>query len=39
MKILVEYSDLDVQSIKIDTAKYLGDYAIRIFLMTAQKDW
>ncbi|QQS51673.1 MAG: DUF2442 domain-containing protein [Bacteroidota bacterium] len=31
MKILVEYSDLDVQSIKIDTAKYLGDYAIRIF--------
>lgn len=30
MKILVDYNDAEVQDIKIDSARYLGDFAMRI---------
>lgn len=30
MKISVIYNDADVQEIKIDSARYLGDFAVRI---------
>lgn len=30
MKISVEYNNAEVQDIKIDSARYLGDFAIRI---------
>lgn len=30
MKILVDYNYAEVQDIKIDSARYLGDFAIRI---------
>jgi hypothetical protein len=30
MKITVDYSRIEVQNLKIDAAKYLSDYAVRI---------
>ena len=31
MKIFVENSSLDIQSIKVDATKYIGNYKIRIY--------
>ncbi len=30
MKIVVDYNNIEVQNIKIDTANYLGDYSVQI---------
>ena len=39
MRIVEECNDLQVDLISVKSAKYIGDFAIRVFLMMDLIDW